>query len=791
MKLYIKTIAAITVLLFFSIGMKADPTINIIKMLNGSVATETTATGDISTQIANGKCTLTVTPANGNYITAEKITYIKTINGSHAQTRTPDLDNEPIAVTALTPNADPSGETTYEFAIEDVYDYEITADFQSRKSIESAVITLANSSYTYTGEAHEPTVTVKLGETTLKLDVDFSVAYQNNKNAGEGTITVTGHRTYTGTKVASFTITKATISPKVTLAGWTYGATANKPSVSGNTGNGEVTYAYKMQNEAESAFADTVPTNAGAYTVKASIAATANYEAASDTAQFIIAKATPTLSFSAETASLTMDEEVTGLPTLSNPSGLAVTYTSSNSEVAKISEDGIVTPVAPGETTISATIATSNNYEGISASYVLTVNKSKRYGLKVGDTEVTEDNKNDILGDGDLDANKRPTFLFNPTDTTLLVINSEEGLTIESRLPELKIHLTGEKNKLKSIIFNNQDNTENIGKLIFTSDDAFPGKVTIANTAGESAIRGFESISFAEICKLLILSPEEAVYQNGTIGADTVIIGQLINPMTNGTTVTFNNDDFTVINPDGTQEEADLSSYTSNEIHYTLPGTTDGQGYDASTNTITVIDAMNDEEVQKIAKAAKDNTTTVGSGEYAQQFIGLTFMVAGGEGDIEIDQEVIPGYAFHLKIGEDTPKALGEGVAGRLLAKEHYKVDAATYCWLYLVENAVAASRAVARKWGDTRVGKRDRMHGAIYSVSVKPNKVKSANPPSQASGGVIPAAEGDEVETEGIQGVKVVNTVDNRWFTIDGRQIDKPTQKGLYIHNRKKVVVK
>ena len=31
----------------------------------------------------------------------------------------------------------------------------------------------------------------------------------------------------------------------------------------------------------------------------------------------------------------------------------------------------------------------------------------------------------------------------------------------------------------------------------------------------------------------------------------------------------------------------------------------------------------------------------------------------------------------------------------------------------------------------------------------------------------------------------------DDKWYTINGQRINKPTQKGVYIRNRKKVVVK
>ena len=53
-----------------------------------------------------------------------------------------------------------------------------------------------------------------------------------------------------------------------------------------------------------------------------------------------------------------------------------------------------------------------------------------------------------------------------------------------------------------------------------------------------------------------------------------------------------------------------------------------------------------------------------------------------------------------------------------------------------------------------------------------------------------------EENETTEIREVKEVNVVievnDNSWYTLDGRKMDsKPTAKGLYIVNGKKVVIK
>ena len=86
-------------------------------------------------------------------------------------------------------------------------------------------------------------------------------------------------------------IAKEAITPSVSLEGWTYGDTAKDPSVTGNTGSGQVTYSYKVKDANDSTYSTTVPTDAGTYTVKADIAETDDYLSGSCTADFTIAKA--------------------------------------------------------------------------------------------------------------------------------------------------------------------------------------------------------------------------------------------------------------------------------------------------------------------------------------------------------------------------------------------------------------------------------------------------------------------------------------------------------------------
>lgn len=164
------------------------------------------------------------------------------------------------------------------------------------KKISADMVTV-NGTYVYTGSAVKPAIEVKDGETSLSVNSDFTVSYSNNVNAGTATVTVSGTGNYTGTLSKEFTITRADITPSVNVSGWTYGSTAKTPSVTGNSGNGAVTYKYKVKEADDSTYTETKPSAAGTYTVKAEIAQTANYNAESATAEFTIAPKTLTVNW--------------------------------------------------------------------------------------------------------------------------------------------------------------------------------------------------------------------------------------------------------------------------------------------------------------------------------------------------------------------------------------------------------------------------------------------------------------------------------------------------------------
>lgn len=94
----------------------------------------------------------------------------------------------------------------------------ITKTFNIAATDISAATVSGISNSVYTGSPITYELTIKLNNSTLVEDTDYSVTYANNENAGTATVTITGIGKYVGTIKKSFTITPATITAEhVTL----------------------------------------------------------------------------------------------------------------------------------------------------------------------------------------------------------------------------------------------------------------------------------------------------------------------------------------------------------------------------------------------------------------------------------------------------------------------------------------------------------------------------------------------------------------------------------------------
>ena len=647
------------------------------------------------------------------------------------------------------------------------------------------------------------------GETTIKAVFPGNEIYE----AAEASYTLTIKQVKTELKYSTDKVTVAmgaefeaptlTVSPEG-LTGITY--TSSNTDAATISAEGKVTLVGKGETK-----------------ITASFAGNEIYEAAEASYTLTIKQVKTELKYSTDKVTVAMGAEFEA-PTLTvSPEGLTgITYTSSNTNAATISAEGKVTLVGEGETVIKASFAGNAIYEPAEASYTLTVEKGvgEGYALWIGETQVTKDNCEHILGNKDL------TFAFNPDSKILLITNNQdEDIVIESRLDELTIYLNGNKdsksNKLKKVFFNNLGNAENKGKLVFTTNYNVPGSIDLKNDQGESVITGFESVEFDSKSKLTFALPEKTTYEykngamtktvvdeNGTettSAADELSIGQSLTPIDETVTFTLNNlylrdEEGNLITDDsGEPTLPNLVNSVVKDVLITLPGSNDnnsGDGISLDDSdgrvgiTIETL-SMTDDKVKTIAqKVISDDTYFPGSDAFANDFVGMTILLPACTGSITTDLNLDPGYEFHALIAEEDAGKLKSTIKVIPAGKVETPFDVAmpSYCYIYLVQ--IGAS---------TRLGKREKVHGKVYSVGVSVSKARSVNPPSEASGGALPASGDPNVNEETTPapptGIISVNreqqTVKSGWYTLDGQKIAEPKQRGLYIKDGKKVAIK
>ena len=271
---------------------------------------------------------------------------------------------------------------------------EATADFTIGKADISALDSpAAVADLVYTGSPQTLVVAGGANGGTLvyalAADGEYTTTLPTGIDAGDYTVyyKVNGDANHNDVAVANIVVTigKATITPSVTLAGWTYGAEANEPTVTGNTGNGEVTYTYKAA--VAETFTAGVPTAAGSYIVKATIGETDNYTGGEATAEFTIGKAAATVAKApAAVADLVYTGEAQTLVTAGEAEGGTLVYA--------LAADGEFTTDLPqgavaGDYTVYYKVNGDANHNDVAvANIVVTIGKAAITELVLAETTV-------------------------------------------------------------------------------------------------------------------------------------------------------------------------------------------------------------------------------------------------------------------------------------------------------------------------------------------------------------------------------------------------------------------
>lgn len=278
-----------------------------------------------------------------------------------------------------------------------------------KKSLESADITLENSSYTYTGTEIKPKVTkVTVGGETLIGTEDYTVSYSDNTNAGTAKVTITGVNSYEGTKEATFqiqpvdlkSISASSVSVKKD-AGVGAVKTALKLAIQATgikdepvNGTVEITEATRTGDLPEAMLLSVADftTTGGKYTVKGTFTPEGgNYKAKKfETTCDVTGTTEMKLTFGHESITKTYgtDHNFTEVVQVSGSDTYGqITYTSSNPAVAEVdSRTGEVTIKNAGTTTITANMQGTQTTTAASDSYQLTVKKANHDAVNVTDS---------------------------------------------------------------------------------------------------------------------------------------------------------------------------------------------------------------------------------------------------------------------------------------------------------------------------------------------------------------------------------------------------------------------
>ena len=222
--------------------------------------TDYTVTYDNNTD-ASDEAKVTVEIISNNYAgTLEKTFTIlpKTINTAITQLTAPVKNEVPqteIETDEYTATVVWSPGVTEKFVYNTVYTATITITPKTNYTVKG----IAKNGYTVSGAE---TVTNEADSVTVKVVYPAT----ENKNSNEFT-------------------------QPLTITGWTYGETANKPTAKAKYG----TIKYTYSNTADGEYNDIVPTNAGTHYVKATVEETADYSGLeSDAVEFVIEKKTLT-----------------------------------------------------------------------------------------------------------------------------------------------------------------------------------------------------------------------------------------------------------------------------------------------------------------------------------------------------------------------------------------------------------------------------------------------------------------------------------------------------------------
>lgn len=371
-------------------------------------------------------------------------------------------------------------------------------------------------------------------------------------------------------------------------------------------------------------------------------------------------------------------------------------------------------------------ITSITNYSGVSGWVYSETNSSVKiwyqvaYGIIVtkGDVSVTVNdvNRNNVLQDDyatvQFDGHNR--LVLNDADLTHIEVTANNGLPIvdpQNKLKGLEIYLEG-----ASIISNTAGNALEFAgvaadmQLTFLTGSDAPGTLTCTSASAVNDTNPFPGFT--------------DTYNNN------------LTPYVSGNSVTVRTPLELIVDGIGTPASIDYNSspaQTYNDVVidrvlYTLDdnGTAsspDGSSMVGGRLLLVINSVMTDLQVKE------SDALIPGSDLYAENFNGFTFLVPGGTGEITLRNVITaPGYAFHIRIGDQHPIEVVNNGGQPETMTIPYACSENSYVKIYLVQTGLGNAPALADS-GSHRAGPKATISGGIGGMSVTSNYI--SNPPS------------------------------------------------------------
>ena len=723
-----------------------------------------------------GDASVTVPRLEQGQLTGESFSY------SSSDTGVATVDESSGAVTVVG-----VGSTTVSAAFEgndwikpDSVSYTLTVN---AKAVTVSGFTASNKTYDGTTSAtlSGGTVTGLVGNDVVTASAMGAFA---DANVGTGkTVTISG-LTLGGTNANNYELdasksqssTTADITAKEATLSWsnisfTYDGQEHVPTA---------TVSNLVSGDACTVTVEGAQTNAGDYTATATALSNSNYKLPATVTQgFTISKATPTLTFSASSASAKLKDAFTPPTLTTDPSGLTVSYSSSNMDVATVdANSGVVTLVSVGTTEITASFAGNSNYNEASAKYTLSVGKADAVAVELSFASATV---SAVYGDEvvapELNNPQQLPVTWSSNDERVATVDANSGAIIIIGTGSAVISATFAGNddylaKTASFTLTVSKGRAWVafekGIVTATLGEDFEPPVLMTNPEGLAVVYSSSNTNVATVdettgevtligvgtTRITATFPGDNNLESDYHYYDLTVEANL-DPIVKEVDYVMQESDF--VNPDGTDK--DLSNVIIHDILFTLKdtGSETGDGYDSEDNCIVINTVTKLSALETLLRSG----VQPGTAEYAEKFTGLTFLVPAGEGYIIIESQESNGYQLMVKVGTNDPVSIYQ------TERDFYNIpysstkESYVYLWNGGTDVVAASRNRIIHK------GKKTMGDVKVHTVSYK-----------------LKAASG--IETVGYgEGEN-----DERWYDLNGRRIEKPLKKGLYIRNGQKVVV-